>query len=242
MSIAPETAITPQSPYNFLPQTANVRGAAAPDWLADRQADLLPVPCYHLAFTLPVPIAAISACSHPSEHRHHRPHTAPRGEIPIAHGTPPQLPPLRLSTPAHKHVPEPATWIGRGEANADRRKHCDRRKCDPEGACDRLAQCQPVTCRDHVERRRPVLDDLEKFLAIAGACRRQHGKEHRADDRRAPSPTPSSGRVGRWPRRRIRLAADCTVSCTTAMTDPMKKVMSPSNRAELDHAQMACRQ
>jgi hypothetical protein len=29
------------------------QGAAAKDWLADRQADLLPVPSYHLVFTLP---------------------------------------------------------------------------------------------------------------------------------------------------------------------------------------------
>lgn len=36
------------------------QGAAAKDWLADRQADLLPVPYYHLVFTLPAPIAAIA--------------------------------------------------------------------------------------------------------------------------------------------------------------------------------------
>lgn len=34
------------------------QGAAAKDWLADRQADLLPVAYYHLVFTLPAPIAA----------------------------------------------------------------------------------------------------------------------------------------------------------------------------------------
>ena len=36
------------------------QGAAAKDWLAQRQADLLPVPYYHLVFTLPAPVAAIA--------------------------------------------------------------------------------------------------------------------------------------------------------------------------------------
>lgn len=36
------------------------QGAAAKDWLAERQADLLPVAYYHLVFTLPAPIAAIA--------------------------------------------------------------------------------------------------------------------------------------------------------------------------------------
>lgn len=36
------------------------QGTAAKDWLADRQADLLPVPYYHLVFTLPAPIATIA--------------------------------------------------------------------------------------------------------------------------------------------------------------------------------------
>jgi len=36
------------------------QGAAARDWLAARQADLLPVAYYHLVFTLPAPIAAIA--------------------------------------------------------------------------------------------------------------------------------------------------------------------------------------
>jgi hypothetical protein len=36
------------------------QGAAAKDWLADRQADLLPVSYYHLVFTLPAPIAAVA--------------------------------------------------------------------------------------------------------------------------------------------------------------------------------------
>ena len=36
------------------------QGAAAKDWLADRQNDLLPVAYYHLVFTLPAPIAAVA--------------------------------------------------------------------------------------------------------------------------------------------------------------------------------------
>ncbi|WP_332687746.1 IS91 family transposase, partial [Devosia sp.] len=36
------------------------QGAAAKDWLVARQADLLPVPYYHLVFTLPAPIAALA--------------------------------------------------------------------------------------------------------------------------------------------------------------------------------------
>jgi hypothetical protein len=36
------------------------QGAVAKDWLADRQADLLPVPYFHLVFTLPAAIADIA--------------------------------------------------------------------------------------------------------------------------------------------------------------------------------------
>jgi hypothetical protein len=36
------------------------QGAAAREWLADREAELLPVPYYHVVFTLPVPIADIA--------------------------------------------------------------------------------------------------------------------------------------------------------------------------------------
>src|SRR6267154_1401040 len=36
------------------------QGSAALRWLEDRQADLLPVPYFHVVFTLPAPIAAIS--------------------------------------------------------------------------------------------------------------------------------------------------------------------------------------
>ena len=36
------------------------QGAAAKDWLADRQDDLLPVAYYHLVFTLPAPIATMA--------------------------------------------------------------------------------------------------------------------------------------------------------------------------------------
>ena len=36
------------------------QGATATAWLAERQAELLPVPYYHLVFTLPAPIADIA--------------------------------------------------------------------------------------------------------------------------------------------------------------------------------------
>ena len=36
------------------------QGAAAKEWLADRQAELLPVPYYHVVFTLPAPISDIA--------------------------------------------------------------------------------------------------------------------------------------------------------------------------------------
>jgi hypothetical protein len=36
------------------------QGAAAKEWLADREADLVPVPYYHVVFTLPAPIADIA--------------------------------------------------------------------------------------------------------------------------------------------------------------------------------------
>ena len=42
------------------------QGAAAQAWLADREAELLPVPYYHVVFTLPAPIADI-ACQNKAE-------------------------------------------------------------------------------------------------------------------------------------------------------------------------------
>jgi hypothetical protein len=36
------------------------QGAAAKQWLAERQAELLPVPYFHVVFTLPEPIAAVA--------------------------------------------------------------------------------------------------------------------------------------------------------------------------------------
>ncbi len=36
------------------------QGAAAKEWLADREAELLPVPYYHVVFTLPAPIADVA--------------------------------------------------------------------------------------------------------------------------------------------------------------------------------------
>jgi len=52
----------PQTAYNSCRNRhcPKCQGSAALRWLADRQADLLPVPYFHLVFTLPAPIAAIS--------------------------------------------------------------------------------------------------------------------------------------------------------------------------------------
>src|SRR4051812_9594534 len=36
------------------------QGQTARAWLAERQADLLPVPYYHVVFTLPTPVAAVA--------------------------------------------------------------------------------------------------------------------------------------------------------------------------------------
>ena len=36
------------------------QGAAARDWLAEREADLLPVPYFHLVFTLPAALAELA--------------------------------------------------------------------------------------------------------------------------------------------------------------------------------------
>ena len=36
------------------------QGLARAQWLADRQAELLPVPYFHVVFTMPAPIAAIA--------------------------------------------------------------------------------------------------------------------------------------------------------------------------------------
>src|SRR5271163_5011119 len=36
------------------------QGLARAEWLADRQADLLPVPYFHVVFTLPAPVAEIA--------------------------------------------------------------------------------------------------------------------------------------------------------------------------------------
>ena len=38
----------------------NAKGAAAREWLADREAELLPVPYFHVVFTLPAAIANIA--------------------------------------------------------------------------------------------------------------------------------------------------------------------------------------
>ena len=50
------------------------QGAAAKQWLADRETDLLPVPYYHVVFTLPAGIADIALATS-------RPATAERAQI-----------------------------------------------------------------------------------------------------------------------------------------------------------------
>ena len=57
------TVIACNSRRNRPPTTTlgpKCRGAAAKDWRAARQAELLPVPYYHVVFTLPAPIADIA--------------------------------------------------------------------------------------------------------------------------------------------------------------------------------------
>ena len=62
MSRAARTATASRSPT--IPcrnrHCPKCRGAAARDWLAERQAELLPVPYYHVVFTLPAAVAAIA--------------------------------------------------------------------------------------------------------------------------------------------------------------------------------------
>jgi hypothetical protein len=45
------------------------QGAARAQWLAARRAELLPVPYFHVVFTLPAPIAAIASRTRPSSTR-----------------------------------------------------------------------------------------------------------------------------------------------------------------------------
>src|SRR5438132_3623968 len=54
--------LVPQSPLPQVPEPAPAKagGAAAKDWLAAREADLLPVCYFHLVFTLPAEIAPIA--------------------------------------------------------------------------------------------------------------------------------------------------------------------------------------
>src|SRR5438105_12582817 len=54
--------LVPQSPSPQVPEPAPAKagGAAAKDWLAARETDLLPVGYFHLVFTLPAEIAPIA--------------------------------------------------------------------------------------------------------------------------------------------------------------------------------------
>jgi len=53
-----QAATGPDRAYNR--HCSRCQGAAAKEWLADRQGDLLPVPYYHLVLTLTAPVAAIA--------------------------------------------------------------------------------------------------------------------------------------------------------------------------------------
>ena len=62
MSRAARSARTPHIAYNSCRNRhcPKCQGAAAKEWLAEREAELLPVPYYHVVFTLPAPIADIA--------------------------------------------------------------------------------------------------------------------------------------------------------------------------------------
>ena len=62
MSRAVRTAATPRSPTTRCRNRhcPKCQGAAARDWLAEREAELLPVPYFHVVFTLPAAIADIA--------------------------------------------------------------------------------------------------------------------------------------------------------------------------------------
>ena len=62
MSRAARTAPIRPSAYNSCRNRhcPKCQGAAAKEWLAEREADLLPVPYFHVVFTLPAPIADIA--------------------------------------------------------------------------------------------------------------------------------------------------------------------------------------
>jgi len=51
-----------RSPHSFCRNRhcPKCQGAAARDWLADREAELLPVPYFHVVFTLPAAIADLA--------------------------------------------------------------------------------------------------------------------------------------------------------------------------------------
>src|SRR5260370_460198 len=115
MSCAARTAPTRLSPITpaATGTAQNVRARRARAWLAERQAELLPVPYFHVVFTLPARIAAIAyqnkaavydplfkaaaqtvptIAAHP-QHPAALPHTPPaRGER-AAPASPPRAPP-----------------------------------------------------------------------------------------------------------------------------------------------------
>ena len=62
MSRAARTAAHTQIAYNSCRNRhcPKCQGAAAKQWLAEREAELLPVPYFHVVFTLPAPIGDIA--------------------------------------------------------------------------------------------------------------------------------------------------------------------------------------
>jgi len=60
MSHVARSAAHTQIAYNSCATGTQCQGAAAREWLAAREAELLPVPYYHVVFTLPAAISDIA--------------------------------------------------------------------------------------------------------------------------------------------------------------------------------------
>jgi hypothetical protein len=81
------------------------QGAAAKEWLAEREAELLPVGYFHLVFTLPGPIADAGLPS-----RGNRTLAGRRGDVGV----------LRVTFPAEieSHCPDPGVLLRTGFSTA----------------------------------------------------------------------------------------------------------------------------
>src|SRR5438046_916642 len=84
------------------------QGTAAKQWLAEREAELLPVPYFHVVFTLPGPVAAL-----PSQ-------TMPQAVSPSSASTP-HSPTERHSPPSWHHCARPSGWSMPRNHSASRR-------------------------------------------------------------------------------------------------------------------------